>query len=241
MIRIRRYPLAPRPVFSVYVWEWPVRVTHWITVAAIVSLSVTGLYIGTPGRFLGSALPMTTVKAIHSYSAIAFTLSVLSRVAWMFLGNRYARWDKFILFRPRRARGLGSTLRFYLLGLRKPPGYVGHNPLAGLVYTLVFLSFFVMIATGFAMYSASAALGSPMRWFTFLGPLLGGLQTARWIHHGFMWGLIGFAIHHVYSAVLMSQVEASATVESIVSGYKFVPVEYLVEREGVLEGREDAD
>jgi Ni/Fe-hydrogenase 1 B-type cytochrome subunit len=51
---------------------------------------------------------------------------------------------------------------------------------------------------------------------------------ARWLHHGFMWMLIGFAAHHVYSAVLMSQVEANATVESIFSGYKFVPREDLV-------------
>ena len=43
-----------------------------------------------------------------------------------------------------------------------------------------------------------------------------------------MWMLIGFALHHVYSAVLMSQVEANATVESIFSGYKFVPREDLV-------------
>ena len=50
----------------------------------------------------------------------------------------------------------------------------------------------------------------------------------RWLHHGFMWMLIGFAVHHVYSAVLMSQVEANATVESIFSGYKFVPREDLV-------------
>jgi hypothetical protein len=40
--------------------------------------------------------------------------------------------------------------------------------------------------------------------------------------------LIGFAAHDVYSAVLMSQVEANATVESIFSGYKFVPREDLV-------------
>jgi hypothetical protein len=43
-----------------------------------------------------------------------------------------------------------------------------------------------------------------------------------------MWLLLGFAVHHVYSAVLMSQVEQHATMESIVSGYKFVPREDLV-------------
>ncbi len=37
-----------------------------------------------------------------------------------------------------------------------------------------------------------------------------------------MYLLLGFAVHHVYSAILMSQVEASATMESIFSGFKFV-------------------
>jgi hypothetical protein len=40
--------------------------------------------------------------------------------------------------------------------------------------------------------------------------------------------ILGFAVHHVYSSVLMSQVEARGTVESMASGYKFVPCEDLV-------------
>ena len=79
-----------------------------------------------------------------------------------------------------------------------------------------------MILTGFTLYGASANVGSHMRVFGHLIPLLGGLQTVRLIHHAGMWLLIGFAIHHVYSAVLMSQIEANATTESIFSGYKFV-------------------
>jgi Ni/Fe-hydrogenase 1 B-type cytochrome subunit len=42
-----------------------------------------------------------------------------------------------------------------------------------------------------------------------------------------MWLLLGFAVHHVYSSVLMTTVEANATMESIFSGNKFVPREDL--------------
>ena len=52
-----------------------------------------------------------------------------------------------------------------------------------------------------------------MKVFTFLVPLLGGLQTARFLHHLVMWALWCFVVHHIYSAVVMSQVEANATVE----------------------------
>jgi Ni/Fe-hydrogenase 1 B-type cytochrome subunit len=217
----------------VYVWEWPVRVTHWLIVLSIVVLAVTGIYIGRPFLVVpaSATYPFVTgtVKVIHSYAAIVFTLSVLSRVAWMFLGNSYARWDNFLPVRRHRRKGLLSTLRFYLFLLRKPPGYVGHNPLAGLTYVLVFVLYFVMIATGFALYSVSARSSSPMHVFQFLIPFFGGAQMARFLHHVGMWLLLGFAVHHVYSSVLMSQVEANATVESIVSGYKFVPREDVTE------------
>ena len=32
----------------VYAWEFPIRLTHWLNVLSILTLSVTGLYIGFP-------------------------------------------------------------------------------------------------------------------------------------------------------------------------------------------------
>ena len=32
----------------VYVWQLPVRITHWLIAGSILVLSVTGFYIGTP-------------------------------------------------------------------------------------------------------------------------------------------------------------------------------------------------
>lgn len=227
-------PLAgdlPR-LASVYVWEWPVRVTHWLNVGSLSALSISGIYMGYPLLTVsgpaGQHFLMGTVKLIHFYAAIVFTLSVLSRIVWMFIGNKYARWDKFLPVNKIRRRGMIPTLKYYLFRLRKPPGFVGHNPLAGMTYTFVFLAFLIQIATGLALYASQAALDSPVKGFTFLIPWLGGLQTARFIHHVVMWLLWMFALQHVYSAIIMSQVEANATVESIVSGYKFVPQEDLI-------------
>lgn len=214
-----------------YVWELPVRITHWLIALSMAVLAITGVYIGHP--FVISSGPagerfiMGTMKVVHFYTAIVFTLSVLARVIWMFTGNKYSSWDKYIPVSKRRRDGIMPTLKFYLFVLRKPPGFVGHNPVAGLAYSAVFFLYFVQIASGFALYASSAHVDSWMRGFDFLIPLLGGLQTARWIHHVVMWLLIGFFVHHVYSGVLMSTVEANATMESIFSGYKFVPREDL--------------
>ena len=87
--------------------------------------------------------------------------------------------------------------------------------------------YFLAIVTGLTLTRRHADVGSPVRWFASLAPLLGGLQTVRWIHHVVMWLLSGFTVHHVYSGVLMSTIEANGTMESIFSGYKFVPPEDL--------------
>jgi len=219
-------------VVRVYVWEVPVRVTHWLIALSIAVLSVTGLYIGHPFLVVsgpaGQHFVMGTMKTVHFYTAFVFAAAVLVRVIWMFSGNNYATWDKFIPVHRKRRVALLPTLKFYLFRLRKPPGFVGHNPLAGLAYLAVFGLYGVAILTGFTIYAADAALGSPLRGFAALIPLFGGLQIARWIHHGVMWLLLGFSVHHLYSGVLMSTVEQNATMESIFSGYKFVRREDLV-------------
>ena len=130
------------------------RITHWLIAVSIVVLSATGLYIGHP--FITVSGPasqrfvMGWIKVIHGYTAYVFITAVIARLIWMFTGNRYAHWDKFIPVRSERRQGLWPTLKFYLFALRKPPGFVGHNPLAGATYTLVFGLYFVAIVTGLA-------------------------------------------------------------------------------------------
>lgn len=214
-----------REVVPVYVWDLVVRWTHWLIVLSIVVLAVTGFLIGNPlivvtGR-AGDHYLMATVRAVHSFSAIVFTLAVLSRLLWMLIGPRVARWHQFLPVPKQRRRGIWPTVKFYLFMRRQPPAFIGHNPVAGATYTLVFGLYLVMIVTGFAMYSGAAAFDSPMRWFSFLAPLVGGTAVARWIHHVVMWLLLGFAVHHVYSGILVSIVERNGTMESIFSGWKW--------------------
>ena len=217
----------------VYVWESPVRITHWLIFAAILVLSVTGFLIGRPViNPAGEARAhhvMATVKVIHFYAAIVFTTSILARLIWFFTGNSYSRWHQFLPVDSRRRKGIWGTLRFYLFVDRQTPPFAGHNPVAGLTYTLVFGLYALVTATGFAMYSVDAPVGSPFRKLQWLIPLFGGLPWARWIHHVIMWLLLGFLVHHVYSALLMSHVEKTATMESIFSGFKFLPPEEVDE------------
>ena len=90
-----------------------------------------------------------------------------------------------------------------------------------MAYSGVFLLFLLQIVSGFALYGQFAPGGL---WDGIFGSLLVifGNQGLRLTHHLIMWLLIGFAIHHVYSAWLMDIKEKSGTMGSIFSGYKFI-------------------
>lgn len=213
-------------VERVYVWEWPVRLAHWLIVGATLVLVVTGIYIGNP--FLPVAgeasrhFVMGTMKSIHFVAGLVFAVAVLCRLLWMFAGNPYARWRAFVPVTKERLQGMLRTAAFYAFIRRDAPAYVGHNPLAGILYALVYGLCLLLIATGLALASAGAHVNSMLASFQFLIPLCGGLQMARLLHHVAMWLILGFAAHHVWSAFLIGTVERSSLIDSIFSGYKVV-------------------
>jgi Ni/Fe-hydrogenase 1 B-type cytochrome subunit len=209
----------------VYVWDLVVRMTHWIIMLTTFILAITGIYIGRPYLIAAGLTDqqsiMGTMKVVHFYAAIIFSLAVLVRIGWMFVGSYYARWQQFVPMSPRRRRDVIGMLKFYTFFSSEPPLNVGHNPLAGMTYLAVFAIYLIMIVTGVALYSVSA--DSYMAWFQWLLPILGGPQTARWIHHLAMWFLLGFVAHHIWSAMLVSRVEGMGLIDSLFSGYKWLP------------------
>lgn len=207
-----------------YVWEVPVRVTHWVNFLSILILSITGFYISAP-RTLALApadYVMGWARFIHFVAGYVFTVSVLSRVYWGFVGNKYSNWRIFFPYLTRQGRkNMLGTLRFYLFLSREPPHVLGHNDLAGATYLLVFLLFFVQIFTGFAIYSQYdpfSVMHNLFGWMYFIS----SNQSLRLVHNLVMWLLIAFTIHHVYSAWLMEIEEKGGTMSSIFGGYKSV-------------------
>jgi Ni/Fe-hydrogenase 1 B-type cytochrome subunit len=219
---------------TIYVWELPVRITHWVNVLSILVLSLTGYYISNP--FFGTSGAATdqylmgTIRFIHFAVAFVFTACVLFRIYWAFVGNRYARWTQFAPVGRGRQRALGRMLRYYTFLRRQPPAEVGHNPLAGVTYIGIYVLFALQIVTGFALYSLPAsggfwkfAFGWIILWF--------GAPYVRLAHDLIMFLLIAFTIHHVYSAVLIDIEERSGLVSSIVTGYKTLTRRHIAEAE----------
>lgn len=213
-------------VERVYIWELPVRLTHWLIFFSFLALAATGYFIGHP--FISAAgaardhFVMGTARFIHLYAAIVFALSVLVRLYWMFVGNRYARLTQLIPLGRERFRSFWEAMMFYSFMRREAEECAGHNALAGSSYAMIYGVYLVMIATGLALYTVDASSSSPFQVFNFLPPLFGGLQVAALIHHVGMWIVLIFAVMHIYFVVLASIAERIGTFDSIVSGYKFL-------------------
>jgi Ni/Fe-hydrogenase 1 B-type cytochrome subunit len=211
-------------LYEKYVWELPVRITHWVIVLSIIILSVTGIYIGSPKTLAlePSQYVMGWVRFVHFVTAYAFSISVLARLYWMFMGNRYANWREFLpILTEKGHRNMMETFKYYIFINKKAPTPVGHNALAGSAYAGVFFLYLVMICTGFALYGERAPQSLVHKLTGWLFALFSN-QGMRLTHHLVMWFLIGFAIHHVYSAWLMDIKERGGVISSMFSGYKAV-------------------
>jgi Ni/Fe-hydrogenase 1 B-type cytochrome subunit len=213
-----------------YVWQAPVRVTHWLTAGCIVVLSVTGVYIADPFLIPAGGSVMGTVRLVHIVTAFLFLASGIVRTIMLLQGNRFARWTAFIPTSRQQATELFRQAGFYAFLRKEIPKVLGHNQLAATAYLMLFVLLLVETVTGFAL---DGVLGSTpaAAAFGWLWELL-GTQTLRQIHHITMWAILAIALFHIYSCVLVDGIEKNGLLSSIFSGYKFPT------REEVLEARD---
>jgi len=225
----------------VYVWEWPVRFSHWVMVVTILSLSITGLYMHAPYTAAGGhgAYVMGWMRFVHILSGFAFMLGMGVRLVWFFLGNKWAHWNQFIPTTKSRLKGFIAVGKYYTFLAWKPVSYIGHNPIAGFSYMVIYLLVIVEIVTGFTLFSF--VVNSPtLKFLTGWLPRLIDIQYLREIHFLIMFVFWMFFIHHIYTAILVSIEEQSGLMDSIFSGFKYVPEDHLAHDLAETEGSEEA-
>jgi Ni/Fe-hydrogenase 1 B-type cytochrome subunit len=236
----------------IYVWEVPVRLTHWVTFAMLLVLTVTGSYMADPFLFAPGQDTMRLVRFVHIVAAFVFVASGIVRTYWLFAGNQFSRWSAFVPTNRRHLRELVQQTKFYVFLRKDLPGILGHNALASGTYVVVFFLFLLQTVTGFVL----VGIHGTQPWAALLGwvpGILGGEQGVRLIHHLLMWVILAFAIHHVYSAVLVDHIERNGLLSSIFTGSKFVArwrvieardggiaIDALVRKQDVEESRAEA-
>ncbi len=213
---------------SVYVYEVPVRLWHWVNALAIMVLCITGWFIGSPPPSMQIAeathqFVFGYIRFAHFAAGMILTFGFLGRFYWSFVGNHHARqlfrlpllnkhWWSEILF----------EVRWYLFLEKEPKKYVGHNPLAqAAMFFFMTLGISFMIVTGFALYAEGAGQGSlPDTLFGWLIPLVGNSQTVHSLHHLGMWAIVIFVIVHIYVAIREDIMSRQSMVSTMISGHR---------------------
>lgn len=210
---------------SVYVYEAPVRLWHWINALSISVLALTGYFIGQPlptmpGEASAHYL-MGYIRFAHFAAGYILAVGLLGRMYWACVGNHHARELFWLpIFQKAYWAEVWNMVKWYLFISPRPGRYVGHNPLARLAMFSGFLMLTLfMIVTGFALYGEGAQMGSwQERLFGWVIPLFGQSQDVHTWHRLGMWAMVLFVMLHVYAAIREDIMGRQSIVSTMISG-----------------------
>ncbi len=210
---------------TIYVYEAPVRLWHWVNALCIIVLAVSGYFIGEPLPTLSGEASdhflMGYIRTTHFTAGYILAIGFAMRIYWAFVGNIHARQ---IFYLPVWSRkwwsGVRQEARWYLFLEKEPKKYIGHNPLAHIFMVLMVTSITIgMICTGFALYSQGEGNDSwQAKAFGWVFRLFPNSQDVHTWHHMGMWVIITFVILHVYAAVREDIMSRQTMISTMISG-----------------------
>ena len=181
------------------VWDWPVRLVHWMIVALLVTLVVTA-EVG------GNAMEW------HIRAGETMLALVLFRVIWGFVGTRHARFSSFV-------RGPDAVLR-YARSVVRPPHelHVGHNPLGG--WMVIALLLLLLVQAGTGLFSNDDVLTE--------GPLVRFISkdlsdTISGFHIKNAWVIVALACAHIGAVLFYLLALKENLIAPMVHGSKRLP------------------
>jgi cytochrome b len=118
---------------KILVWDWPVRLGHWLMVGGFILAWLTS--------------ESETFRLLHVISGATVLAVATFRLPWGFIGSRYARFVDFV-------RG-PRAVKDYAAGLLKlePAHHVGHNPAGGWAIVLLLGLAILTGLSGWANYN----------------------------------------------------------------------------------------
>lgn len=124
---------------AIRIWDWPVRLTHWLFVACIVVSWWTA---------------EENVMDWHRYSGYALLGLLIFRIYWGFFGSSSARFSHFL-------RG-PSGLMAYLRESRDAHRDAGHNPLGGLSVVVMLTLMLAQVVIGLFVSDVDGIESGPL-------------------------------------------------------------------------------
>ncbi|MBS1143457.1 MAG: cytochrome [Proteobacteria bacterium] len=118
---------------KILVWDWPVRLGHWLMVGGFILAWLTS--------------ESETFRLVHAFAGGVVVAVALFRLPWGFIGSRYARFVDFV-------RGPTSVVDYLRSLLRlEPDHHTGHNPAGGWAIVLLLALGIATGLVGWAMYN----------------------------------------------------------------------------------------
>lgn len=183
----------------VRVWDLPVRLFHWILVALLVALYLTGEYG-----------PLD----LHMKFGQAVLVLVVWRVLWGLFGSETARFGRF-LKGPAHALAYGRSLL-----TPHPLPVAGHNPLGGLMVIALLLTILVQAGSGLFAYDDLGMKGP-------LYHLVAGSTASFFtsVHYYGIDVLIPLTVIHVTTALLYLLIKNENLIGQMVTGVRPLPTQ----------------
>ena len=179
----------------------PLRIFHWVMVAAVLVLLFTGLYLGNPPVWL--ILPFSLMRKLHGLLAVVLMTNLAGQIYYYAFRGK---WTEILLL-PRDWAHVRSFLRYYLFITEKHPNFGRYNPGQKLLFTIWGLAVLLASLTGSALLFPDDTL--------WLQKLLGGLNTIRIAHYFVAVVFAGSIPLHLYLVFT----EDPAHLQAIFTGY----------------------
>lgn len=213
---------------SIYVYELPLRIWHWVMVICVSVLIITGYIIGKPWLSVtGQAwnvFYMGYTKLAHFTAGFILIIATVFRICFSIVGNKYSRELFWIpVWTKQWWKGLWGDILWYSFVRKSPEVYIGHNPLAqaGMGAGLLFM--IVIMLSGLGLLAAGST-NEFIRVFIFMQDFMyylgGNEQTLRSLHRLGMLLLVSFVIIHLYMVMREEIMGKTSLVSAMFSGFR---------------------
>ena len=201
---------------------------HWIRAVSIVVLTVTGFYIAVP--FITPAVnaePTNFLQALMRSWHLIFGFLMICAVlfkSYLFLFTKRCIIERSAIKDVLSLKVWIQQIGYYSFITKHPKLRGVYNPIQFVAYVALYLMLFGLIITGLIMYvhdyhqGLGGFLYAPMK---SIEVMIGGLATARIIHHILTWGVMIFVLAHVYMAIFNAVFSKEGGMDAIFSGMKW--------------------
>lgn len=193
------------------IWDLPTRLFHWLLVACIVALVITGKS--------GSDAMQWHMRLGHASLAL-----IVFRLVWGLVGGH---WSRFFTFIPGPAR-----LLRYLRGQGSAADHAGHNPLGALSVLAMLLIISLQVGSGLLtdddmFYAGPLAAHAPGAWVE--------LASAWHVEWG-QWLLLGIIALHIAALLFYGLVKKQKLIPAMLHGDKSgLPADLPPSRDGMAQ------